>query len=153
MACSLPWYVGAHSKPFSVSKGQALTGLRVGFMVASEEMIQAIVNTFLPVNCSVSLLMQSAAKAILDNKTLYKSYQQKLQARRDKTCAALAKVPGISFPIPAGGTQFWIDVSKLGSATEVAAYLRQKGIFVGAGDSHGSYKWCRTYPDGVCLYQ
>ncbi|MBS6135042.1 MAG: pyridoxal phosphate-dependent aminotransferase [Faecalibacterium prausnitzii] len=122
---------------FSVSKGQALTGLRVGFMVASEEMIQAIVNTFLPVNCSVSLLMQSAAKAILDNKTLYESYRQKLQARRDKTCAALAKVPGISFPIPAGGTQFWIDVSKLGSAAEVAAYLRQKGIFVGAGDSMG----------------
>lgn len=122
---------------FSVSKGQALTGLRVGFMVASEEMIQAIANTFLPVNCSVSLLMQGAARAILDNKTLYESYRQKLQSRRDKTCAALSEVPGISFPVPAGGTQFWIDVSKLGSAAEVAAYLRQRGIFVGAGDSMG----------------
>ena len=68
MACSLPWYVGAHSKPLD-SKGQALTEFSVGFMVASEEMIQAIVNTFLPVNCSVSLLMQSAAESDLGQQT------------------------------------------------------------------------------------
>ncbi|RRD94780.1 pyridoxal phosphate-dependent aminotransferase [Clostridiales bacterium COT073_COT-073] len=122
---------------FSISKGQALTGLRVGFMVAGEEMIQAIMNTFLPVNSSVSLLMQSAAKAILDNKLLYTGYRQKLQARRDVTCTALAKVPGISFPIPAGGTQLWIDISKLGSSTDIVKYLSERGIFVGAGDSMG----------------
>lgn len=122
---------------FSVSKGQALTGLRVGFMVASEEMIQAIANTFLPVNCSVSPIMQAAAKAILSNKPLYTSYQTKLQARRDITCSALADVPGISFAVPAGGTQIWIDVSKLGSSSEIAKYLKEHGIFVGVGDSMG----------------
>jgi aminotransferase len=104
--------IGGYSKTFSV------TGWRIGYTVAARPWTQAIgaVNDLLYV-CAPAPLQMGVAGGILElPDDFYKDLAHSYQGKRDRFCAALAKV-GLTPSIPDGAYYVLADVSKLPGST------------------------------------
>jgi histidinol-phosphate aminotransferase len=75
------------------SKAMALAGLRVGYLLASPELVREINKARLPYN--VNFFSQAAALAALEEKEVLAASVSRLVAERDRLLARLADVPGV----------------------------------------------------------
>jgi histidinol-phosphate/aromatic aminotransferase/cobyric acid decarboxylase-like protein len=75
------------------SKAMALAGLRVGYLMASPELVREINKARLPYN--INFFSQAAAVAALDEKKALAGMVRQLVAERERLLAALASVPGV----------------------------------------------------------
>jgi histidinol-phosphate aminotransferase len=75
------------------SKAMALAGLRVGYLLASPELVREINKARLPYN--VNFFSQMAAIAALDEKEVLATSVRRLVAERERLLARLADVPGV----------------------------------------------------------
>jgi len=133
-----------------VSKTYAMTGFRIGYIAGPRPYIQAL-DTMLSQStgtcCAVS---QAAAAAALngDQSFVAKSVEIYRQ-RRDRTVAALNKIPCISCRSPEGAFYLYVNCagligrttpqgSKLTNDTDVVMYLLEsEGVAVVAGAAYG----------------
>ena len=123
---------------FTLSKGAGLCGLRVGYMVADTPVLDALLARVPPVMCAAGSLSQVAAKAALEDESTLLFYKEKLARRLSETCRILSDIPGLTFTVPQGGFQMWLNVSQLGSSSQIVSYLREKaGVLVNRGDPFG----------------
>lgn len=123
---------------FSLSKGYALSGLRIGYLVADVTFLDPFLGALNPLRNSVSPIIQAGAAAALEDEALLSNYRKLLQERRDRTFEILSQIPRISMVLPQAGTQLWVNISRLGSGKEVARYLREtKKILVFEGAGYG----------------
>ena len=113
---------------FSLSKGYALSGLRIGYLVADVTFLDPFLGALNPLRNSVSPIIQAGAAAALEDEALLSNYRKLLQERRDRTFEILSQIPRISM----------VNISRLGSGKEVARYLREtKKILVFEGAGYG----------------
>ena len=75
------------------SKAMALAGLRVGYLLASPELVREINKARLPYN--VNFFSQMAAMAALEEKEVLATSVRRLVAERERLLARLADVPGV----------------------------------------------------------
>ena len=75
------------------SKAMALAGLRVGYLLASPELVREINKARLPYN--MNFFSQAAAIAALEEKEVLAESVRRLVAERERLLARLADVPGV----------------------------------------------------------
>lgn len=99
----------------SFSKQFAMTGWRVGYVVADESFINAVVKLQQNIAVCVATPNQYAAIEAIKNTEKYAGgIKEVFQKRRDVLIRELSKIKELSFQVPAGTFYAFIDISKTG---------------------------------------
>ncbi len=123
---------------FSLSKGMGLSGLRVGYIVADDRVIDKMYGTAVSVIGATNTAAQMGAIAALRDDSFMDPYFQSFDRRRKIVFEHLHDVPGLSMHMAESGFLSWINVGQLGTGSEVAAYLHKEALVaVNAGDAYG----------------
>ncbi|UCH19496.1 MAG: aminotransferase class I/II-fold pyridoxal phosphate-dependent enzyme [Deltaproteobacteria bacterium] len=129
----------------TLSKAHGFAGIRFGFVLGTEEMINAFNIMFLPWN--VNLMSAAAAEAILDNPEEIKSKVEHNNRWMDIFYEELQKL-GLK-PYPAHGNYMLIDATMTGKTTaEIleAAIDMEKIYLKRIGEIHGKTGYFRVTP-------
>lgn len=123
---------------FSISKGLGLSGFRVGYIVANDELMDVYYGGAVNVLGATNTLAQKAAITALEDESIIHDYHERLLRRRDIAYRILNSIPHVKAILPESGILSWIDISELGTSQEVAAYLLDKAhISVNEGTPYG----------------
>jgi len=124
------------------SKSFAMTGWRLGYAVASIEIIDAmdllVLNTF---TCAAEFTQVAAIEALRDSTDAVDAMVAEYQRRRDLFVDSLAKIPGFRCYVPQGAFYAWVNVEDTGlSAEEVQKLLLEEaGVAAIAGAAFGAH--------------
>ncbi|NYB73008.1 pyridoxal phosphate-dependent aminotransferase [Sedimentibacter hydroxybenzoicus DSM 7310] len=123
---------------FSISKGMGLSGLRVGYIVADDIIIDKMYATVVSVLGATNTSAQAGAIAALKDDSFMQLYFEIFNNRRKLVYDYLHDIPGVSMLMPESGFLSWIDVSKLGSEDEIVSYLNEDALVaVNSGANYG----------------
>lgn len=124
---------------FSVSKGMGLSGLRVGYLVAEDRIMDVLFGCAVNVIGATNTAFQAAAVEAFRNPDFIQEYNEIFDRRRKRVFELLSGIPGVRLSLPESAFLTWIDVSALGTAPEVAAYLLEHAkVFVNDGTPYGT---------------
>ena len=120
------------------SKSQALTGWRIGYVIASEPVAQAVTGLLSHITGNAAVPSQQAALAAMAHhdrppaETL-----NTLRAQRRQVDTALKGVDGLSYHLPGGAFYFFLDVRGLtdSSAAWCEQLLTTTGVALVAGEA------------------
>ena len=126
---------------FSFSKTYAMTGMRVGYVVAPAEAAGPIATMQEPVIACVNAPAQHAALAALEGpQDIVSEMRDAYRSRRDAAAARL-DAAGFSYLLPEGAFYLWIDVSPV-CGGDVKAWalelLRSHGVALAPGTAFGA---------------
>ena len=107
----------------SVSKGMALSGFRVGWLIADDVVMDAYFGAAVNLQGATSTLAQAAVKPAFEDDSFIDEYMKKYDARRKYAYELFNAIPGVSMELPEAGFFIWLDVSALGTSTEITNYL------------------------------
>jgi histidinol-phosphate aminotransferase len=112
----------------TLSKGASLAGLRVGFTIGAEELIEGLCRIRDSFNSYTldRLALAGAAAALLDP-SYYREINRKISATRDRVSAALVR---LGFQVLPSTANFIFIRSPRKTGTELFAALREQGILV-----------------------
>lgn len=99
------------------SKSQALTGWRIGYLIANLEVANAITQLLSHTLGNAPVPSQLAALSALEHKD-HPPMLKDLNRRRTLVSKLLDKIDGINYVMPGGAFYFFINVSKLTNNTE-----------------------------------
>lgn len=124
---------------FSISKGFGLSGLRVGYIVAPDVLIDAMFASAVSVIGATNTASQMAAiTALKKRKVLFDEYAESFDRRRKMVYHALCDIPGVEIQMPQSAFLSWINISALGSSDEIVNYLMDEAkVFVNGGNCYG----------------
>jgi aspartate aminotransferase len=134
---------------FSFSKTYAMTGLRVGYLVAPEEVAATVAKLQEPLIACVNAPAQYAALAALEGpQEVVEVMRHSYQRRRD-AATRLLRDSGTGFLMPDGAFYLWIDVRDRchGDVEEWALrLLREQRVAVAPGTTFGpgGQGWARV---------
>jgi aspartate/methionine/tyrosine aminotransferase len=123
------------------SKSFAMTGWRLGYAVASKEVIDAmdmlVLNTF---TCAAEFTQLAAVEALRDATNAVGMMVEEYRQRRDLFVKRLNAIPGFRCQEPEGAFYVWVNVEETGlPAEEVARVLLEEGGVAGiAGAAFGA---------------
>ena len=115
------------------SKTFAMTGWRLGYVVAPEPLVPAlhmlVVNTY---TCASEFIQRAAIEALRDPLDAANKMVAEFARRRDEFPAALARVPGFRCLPPDGAFYAWVNIADTGlSAPELATLLLEEAGVAG----------------------
>src|SRR5207247_726901 len=122
------------------SKSFAMTGWRLGYAVAPEEVIDAmdllVLNTF---TCAAEFTQVAAIEALRDSTNAVEAMVAEYRKRRDQFVAGLNQIPGFRCQVPDGAFYAWVSIEDTGlSAEEVQKLLLEEAGVAGiAGAAFG----------------
>lgn len=123
---------------FSISKGMGLSGFRVGYIAACDQIMDAMYGAAVNVLGASNTLAQLGAIAAFDAPDFIDPYIQSFDYRRKKAFEIFGSVPGVKIEMPESGFYCWVDVSGLGDSTDVMNYLvREAKVAVNDGKNYG----------------
>jgi len=125
---------------FSFSKSYAMTGWRVGYVVAPEEVARLIAKAQEPVVSGASTISQKAAEAALTGpQDAVAAMREAYRRRRDLALDVLDRAD-VPYVRPAGAFYLMVDVAALGLAAPDFArrLLLERGVAVVPGDAFGA---------------
>ena len=135
---SLPGMFERTLTVFSVSKGMGLSGLRVGYIVAEDHIMDKLYATAVSVIGATNTCAQMGAIAAVQDDSFMEKYFDSFERRRRIVYDGLHDVPGVSMQFPESGFLSWLDVSRLGTENEVAEYLgKYAKISINPGTPYG----------------
>lgn len=108
------------------SKALALAGLRIGYLMASPELVREINKARLPYN--INFVSQAAALAALEEKPLLDDMVRRLVAERERLLGALRSMPGVR-AWPSRANFFILELLEAEPKAVFAALLR-RGVLV-----------------------
>lgn len=120
----------------SLSKSHALAGLRIGFVVAPEPVIAAARRVSTHSAFNVSVAMQRAALAALDDDAFPRAACATYREARDRAARAL-EGSGIRFHVAEGATYLFVDFGQ--PVLPVLERAVDRGVLLAPGDAFGSY--------------
>jgi aminotransferase len=127
-----------------VSKTYAMTGWRIGYLVAPEAFVRAATALKEMVNVQAPTVSQWAAVAALDGpQECVEEMRQMYAARRRLLLDALDEM-GFTYGLPRGGLYIWTNTASTGiEATELSYLFLQEGVLIfpgtGFGEGWGDY--------------
>lgn len=123
---------------FSISKGMALSGLRVGYIAACDKIMDVMYGAAVNVLGAANSLAQVGAMAAFQNDAYVEKYLEKYDYRRKQAYEIFSGVEGVKIQMPESGFYCWIDVSELGDSTEIMEYLvKEAKVAVNDGKAYG----------------
>ena len=126
----------------SFSKPYAMTGWRVGYLIAPREVIDRLLLLHAALLAAVPTFLQSACVEAL--KTDTEPMRQIYQGRRDYCCRRLREM-GLSFPEPEGAFYIFVDISGFGMSSEelCTRLIREAGVATVPGSCFGGEGFLR----------
>lgn len=123
---------------FSFSKGMGFSGLRVGYIVCDDHIMDTMFANAVSVIGATSTAAQRAMLAALDDPSFMKEFEDAYAVRRREAYRILNDVPGVHVQLPESGFLCWVDVSELGDSSEIASYLvKEARVSVNDGKNYG----------------
>lgn len=110
---------------FSMSKGMAMSGFRVGYSVAAPEIMEVMHATAVNILGATNTAAQEAAIAALRDRDFVAGYIEKYERRRKYAADMLGAIAGVRFRPPQAGLMIWLDISGLGTSRQVSDHLLQ----------------------------
>jgi aspartate/methionine/tyrosine aminotransferase len=124
---------------FSISKGMALSGYRVGYIVADDRIMDIMYGCAVNILGTTSTASQMGAIAAMKNPEFIREYANIFDRRRKKVYEEFNSIPGVSMKMPESSFLSWINVSKLGTASEVSRYIAENAnVVVNEGTFYGT---------------
>ncbi|GAC1316479.1 MAG: pyridoxal phosphate-dependent aminotransferase [Chloroflexota bacterium] len=124
---------------YSFSKTYAMTGWRVGYVVAPPAIANVVTKLQEPVVSCASAVSQKAAEAALTGpQTCVDEMREAYRARRDAALSILAQA-GVVSSVPRGAFYILVDASRVALDTYAFAYrvLREQRVAVAPGETFG----------------
>ena len=126
----------------SFSKPYAMTGWRVGYLIAPQEIIDRLLLLHAAILAAVPTFLQAACVEAL--KTDTEPMRQAYQRRRDYCCQRLRKM-GLSFPEPKGAFYIFVDISEFSMTSEelCTRLIQEAGVATVPGSCFGAEGFIR----------
>lgn len=120
------------------SKSYAMTGWRLGYVIA-EKSIAALINLLhRTINGSVNTFVQDAALVALQiSDTELRTQAESYEARRDIVTAAFAGIPGLRMLSPQGAFYAFVHIDSDLTSDEMTARFADGGVIVRSGSEFG----------------
>ena len=119
----------------AVSKTYAMTGFRLGYVVASEEYIEQMLKVHQYIQaCASSISQKAALAAITGPQDCVIEMRNEFKRRRDYLMSALRSM-GIRFPVPKGAFYIFPEVN---DEREFVEELRRRRVIVTPGSAFGT---------------
>lgn len=135
---SLPGMFDRTVSVFSFSKGMGLSGMRVGYLVCSDHIMDSMYANAVAVIGATSTSAQRAVLAALEQPDFMKIFERAYDIRRKKAYEILNEAPGVHVRMPESGFLCWADVSELGPSSDIVSYLvREARVSVNDGANYG----------------
>jgi len=123
---------------FSFSKGMGLSGLRVGYVVCSDVIMDSMFANAVGVIGATSTASQRALVKAMEHPEFMGEFEAAYKVRRQAAYEILNQVPGVRVQLPQSGFICWVDVSALGSSTKIVSYLvKEAKVSVNDGVNYG----------------
>lgn len=124
---------------FSFSKGMGLSGLRVGYIVCSDVIMDKMYANAVSVIGATSTSSQKAIIKALENPGFMKVFEEAFDYRRHKAYEILNSIPNAKCLLPQSGFLCWLDVSKIGDSSKIVDYLlKEAKVSVNDGKNYGT---------------
>lgn len=123
---------------FSFSKGMGLSGLRVGYIVCSDTIMDTMYANAVAVLGATSTVAQKAMIAAFSDTSFMHEFQNAYEVRRKAAFEIFNSIPNVSCQLPESGFLCWVNVSKIGDSTEIVDYiLKHARVSVNDGKNYG----------------
>ena len=123
---------------FSFSKGMGLSGLRVGYIVADDHIMDTMFANAVGVIGATSTSSQKGVIEAMKHPEFMKIFEEAYEYRRHKAYEILNSIPNVSCMLPQSGFLCWIDVSKIGNSSDIVSYLvKEAKVSVNDGINYG----------------
>ena len=123
----------------SASKGMGLSGFRVGWTYACDEIMDVLFGVAVNIQGASNTLAQIAVLPAFEDDSFIQSYIEKYDRRRKVAYEVFNSVPGVRMNLPEAGFYSWIDVSGLGPSSDIASYLiREAKVSCNDGCHYGN---------------
>lgn len=109
------------------SKWAGMAGLRVGYIIANENVIKGIIDIRFP--CYINTISQYFAGFALDNRKKFLKRIEKIVTLRDKTIEKLKKHTELNV-YPSKTPFVLVNLNKLGKAPDLQKYLEENNILI-----------------------
>jgi aminotransferase len=129
----------------SLSKSNALTGLRLGWLMAPTSVMPTLVKAHQFINTAASTYSQQVALAVFQTPGMLQAHRGHYQAKRDRVVAALA-ARGFTFVAPEGAFYVMVKLPGTGAVDSVAIAYRLLGeahVVTVPGAAFGAEGWVR----------
>lgn len=122
----------------SASKGYGLSGYRVGYIIASDEIMDVYYGCAVSVVGAANTISQIAMIEAMKDESFMREYEKQYDLRRHKAVELLGDIPGVSIRLPQSGFLCWADISHLATSTEVCRrLLKDAKVSVNDGKNYG----------------
>lgn len=123
----------------SVSKGMAMSGFRIGWIYANDVIMNSLYGAAVNIQGATSTLSQMAVMPAFEDDSFIQEYRQKYDRRRIYAYKLFNSIPGVSMLMPEATFLLWINISRLGTSTEITRYLIEEAkVNVNDGKFYGN---------------
>ena len=123
------------------SKCAAMTGWRIGYTAASQEITDVMYRLFEHSITGVSTFIQEAALEVFECETELEEMRKTYEERRNYMVTEINKIPGLSCKCPEGAFYLWIKVdTDLTSEQVCEKFLEEGNLVCVPSDSYGETK-------------
>lgn len=123
---------------FSFSKGMGLSGLRVGYLVCGDEIMDSLYANAVSVLGATNTACQKALIAALEDPSFMQEFERAFNVRRQAAEKILNSIPNVHADLPQSGFLCWADVSRLGDSSQIVQYLvKHAQVAVNDGKNYG----------------
>lgn len=120
------------------SKSFAMTGWRLGWVLADKGTADAVNLVHRTINGPVNTFVQDSASAALSMpREYFERVAGELQVRRDLVCTYLEKMPGVEVAVPQGAFYAFPRIDRNLTSAELRAGLAASGVLVRSGTEFG----------------
>lgn len=136
--CTLPGMWERTLTVCSISKGIGLSGFRIGYIYTNDVIMDVLYGAAVNVLGAPSTITSIGAIEALKDVNHMKDNYERFERRRRIAYEILSTTPGVKMNMPESGILSWLNVSKLGTSEEVAAYILEEAeILVNSGSPYG----------------
>ena len=122
----------------SISKGMGLSGYRVGYIVASDKIMDVMYGCAVSVVGATNTVSQIAAVEAFKHPEFMKLFEKSYDYRRHQAYKILNNIPGVKLKLPESGFLAWVDVSELGDSSTICKRLVDEAkVAVNDGVNYG----------------
>lgn len=122
----------------SISKGMALSGYRVAYIVADDHIMDVYYGCAVNVIGATNTASQLGAIAAMKDNKFLQEYNEIFEKRRKKVYKLFNSIPGVSMKMPECSFMSWVNISKLGTSSEVYQYIiKEANVIVNEGTPYG----------------